>query len=72
MVSWCLRATENKKLNIEKILKYSLVYNLSEIYAGDAPFYTSDNDSLNSGKNREINAVERIKKEFLNFSGLHK
>ena len=50
MVSWCLRATENKKLDVEKILKYSLVYDLPEIYAKDTPLYRSNDDSLNSKK----------------------
>lgn len=72
MVSWYLATTESKKLDIEKILKYSLVHDLPEIYAGDTPLYTSDDDSLNSKKDREINAIEKIKKEFMNFSDLHK
>lgn len=70
-VSWYLATTEDKNLNIEKILKYSLVHDLPEIYAGDTPLYTSDNDYLNSKKDREINSVEKIKKKFPYFSDLH-
>lgn len=72
MVSWYLATTESKKLDTEKILKYSLVHDLPEIYAGDTPLYTSDDESLNSKKDRKINAIEKIKKEFLNFPDLHK
>jgi putative hydrolase of HD superfamily len=72
MVSWYLATTESNKLDTEKILKYSLVHDLPEIYAGDTPLYTSDNESLNNKKEREINAIEKIKKEFLHFPDLHK
>lgn len=72
MVSWYLATTEGKNLDIEKILKYALVHDLPEIYAGDTPLYTSDNDYLNNKKDREINSIEKIKKEFLNFGDLHK
>lgn len=72
MVSWYLAATEGKNLDIEKILKYSLVHDLPEIYAGDTPLYTSDNDYLNSKKDREANSVEKIKNVFFNFADLHK
>lgn len=72
MISWYLATTEGKNLDIEKILKYSLVHDLPEIYAGDTPLYTSDNDYLNSKKDKEINSIEKIKKEFPCFPDLHK
>lgn len=71
MVSWYLATTESKDMDIGKILKYSLVHDLPEIYADDTPLYTSDNDYLNSKKEREINSIERIKKKFSNFADLH-
>jgi len=72
MVSWYLATTEGKNLDIEKILKYALVHDLPEIYAGDTPLYTSDNDYLNNKKDRERNSIKKIKKEFPNFADLHK
>jgi len=60
MVSWYLATTEGKNLDIEKILKYALVHDLPEIYAGDTPLYTSDNDYLNNKKDRERNSIKKI------------
>lgn len=72
MVSRYLVTAEGKDLDIEKILKYSFIHDLPKTYAGDTPFYASDNDYLNSKKEREINSIERIRKEFLSFADLHK
>lgn len=71
MVSWYLAMTEGKNMDIEKILKYSLIHDLPEVYAGDTPLYTSNSDYLNNKKDRELNSIEKIKSKFSNFADLH-
>lgn len=70
MISWYLAITENSNLNIEKILKYALVHDLPEAYAGDTPLYTLNEEYLNNKKNRETESILKLKKEFLHFVDL--
>lgn len=71
MISWYIATIEDNNLNVEKILKYALVHDLPEVYAGDTPLYTSNSDHLNSKESREIDAIAMLKKEFPNFTDLH-
>lgn len=70
MISWYLATTENSNLNIEKILKYALVHDLPEVYAGDTPLYTLDEEYLNNKKDRETESILKLKKEFSYFVDL--
>ncbi len=71
MISWYLASIENKNLNLEKILKYALVHDLPEVYAGDTPLYTSNDDHLKNKNEREINSILKIQNEITNFPDLH-
>lgn len=70
MISWYLAITENSNLNIEKILKYALVHDLPEVYAGDTPLYTLNEEYLNNKKDRETESILKLKKEFSHFVDL--
>jgi len=70
MVSWYLATTEGNNFNIEKILKYSLVHDLPEVYAGDTPLYTSNNDNLKSKKIREADGILKLMENLENFPDL--
>ncbi len=52
-------------LNIEKILKYALVHDLVEAYAGDTNSF--DEEAIATKNEREYKAFEIIKKEFVFF-----
>lgn len=71
MVSWYVASTENYDLNIAKIIKYALIHDLPEIYAGDTPLYTSNDENLKNKKEREVSSILKIKDEFTDFSDLY-
>lgn len=71
MVSWYLATTNSTNLNVDKILKYALVHDLPEVYAGDTPLYTTNNEQLHSKKDREAKAISKLKEVFSDFDGLH-
>lgn len=71
MLSWYILSIEPNNLNIEKVFKYALIHDLSEVYAGDTPLYMSSNKYLKNKKYREQKAILRIIKEFPNFTDLH-
>ena len=48
MLSWYIISTNNLDLNLDLILKYSLVHDLVEVYAGDTYVYTEDAEHKNT------------------------
>lgn len=71
LVGWYIISTNNWKLNINKVLQYSLVHDLVEVYAGDTPIYFTAAQDKQSKHEREVRAAKRIKKEFGSFKELH-
>jgi putative hydrolase of HD superfamily len=71
MICWHVAMLEKSKLNIDKILKYAMVHDLVEVYAGDTPLYTSDDKQLNSKEEREKEAVFKFKNNFPHFFDLN-
>jgi len=70
MMAWFLSNEFDLKLSTEKLLKYGLVHDLVEVYAGDTPAYSADLQIHQSKKEREEKAFERITKEFTHFEEL--
>jgi len=70
MLAWYLVDSLDIDLNKEKVLKYALAHDLVEIYAGDTYAFTKDQAAKDSKRQREENAHQRIKKEFLEFKDL--
>ncbi len=65
MIAWFLCDQLGLSLSKEKLLKYGLVHDLVEVYAGDTPVYGSGHENtIETKKEREEKALERIKKEF--------
>lgn len=71
MVSWYIISTEKLKYDIDKIIKYALVHDLVEIYAGDTFFY-ADKSAKELKVQKEKVALEKIEKEFSDFPQLLK
>mgnify|MGYP001558621285 FL=1 len=71
MTAWYIANIEKSNLSIEKILKYALIHDLPEVYAGDTPLYTSNKESLGSKKDREEKSILKIKSIFPNFQDLN-
>lgn len=71
MLAWYVNTTYQLGLNVEKILQYSLVHDLVEVYAGDVWFYQNDQNTIDSKKENEKAAAHRIESEHPEFSDLH-
>jgi len=71
LTAWYLIEKNNLKLDIVKVLKYALVHDIVEAYAGDTYIY-GDQKHVSSKKSREDLAAKRLEKEFPKFKSLHK
>lgn len=58
-------------MDTEKILKYGLVHDLVEVYAGDTYFYHDNQSVIDSKHEREVAAAARLRTEFPEFEQLH-
>lgn len=68
MLSWYIIEREKLPLDLHRVLRYALVHDVVEAYAGDTYFY---NEDKNDKMVREHAAAERLKKEFPEFPDLH-
>lgn len=69
LLAWYLIEKENLPLNKDLVIKYALVHDLVETYAGDT--YAHGTEGKETKAQREHEAQERIAKEFPEFSDLH-
>ena len=60
MTAWYVIVTEKLPLDVDKVLKYALVHDMVEVYAGDAHFY----GDRNGKEEREREAAIRLRAEF--------
>ncbi len=71
MTSWYLVDILSPDLNKDLVIKYALVHDLVEAYAGDTYVYTTDDALKGSKHEREESARLQIEKEFPEFGDLH-
>jgi len=71
MLAWYIIENHNLNLNRDKVLKYALVHDFVEIYAGDTYIYSTNKNELDSKEDREKKAAERLQKELPEFKDLH-
>lgn len=71
LVAWYLIDSKNLPLDLGKVLRYAIVHDLVEVYAGDTYFYTEDKSLRESKVAREAEAAERIAQEFPEMSELN-
>ncbi len=69
MTAWYLISANSLNLNLEKVLKYALLHDLVEVYAGDTYAYASEEEKT-SKHDREQKALEQLKREFPEFEDL--
>lgn len=67
MQAWFFIAQNNLDLNKDLVLKYALVHDLVETYAGDVDPYLSSASDIQEKKTREEKALEYLQKEFGDF-----
>ncbi len=66
--AWYVITTKKLPLSVEKAMKYALVHDLVEVYAGDVFFYDQEDPAVaQRKKEREKEAVDMLRKEFQEF-----
>lgn len=71
MLAWYIADSNSLHLNKDLLLKYALVHDFVEVYAGDTYIYSKNQVDHDTKKEREESARLRIKKEFPEFKSLH-
>ena len=71
MFSWYIANADQLPLDMNKIVKYALVHDFVEVYAGDVDTHTTDLELLKAKPAREEEARLRLKREFPEFSEFH-
>ena len=71
MMAWFLIDSEKIALNRDLVIKYALVHDLAEVYAGDTYVFSKDPAELTSKEHRESEARLRLSKEFPQFEEMH-
>jgi putative hydrolase of HD superfamily len=71
LVGWYIISSHKFKLDVSKVIKYALVHDLVEVYAGDTPLHQATQEMHDNKHTREQEAYERIKKEFPAFPEMH-
>ncbi|MEX0652148.1 MAG: HD domain-containing protein [Candidatus Paceibacterota bacterium] len=70
MTAWYILSEGKYTLNKDLIIKYALVHDFVEVYAGDTWFYRSESDNIEK-KEREKQSAIRLNKEFPEFPDFH-
>ncbi len=71
MLAWYIVDSEKLSLNKDLVMKYGMIHDLVEAYAGDTYIYEKDLSILNSKVEREAQAAQRLREEFPEFGELH-
>ncbi len=71
IVGWYMCQKAKLNLDVEKIIKYSLVHDLVEVYSGNYPAYSRTKDNQTSKELTEKEALNKIKQQFADFPELY-
>jgi putative hydrolase of HD superfamily len=71
MLAWYIADSNNLSLDKNLLLRYALVHDFVEVYAGDTYIYSKNKEDHDSKKEREESARLRLEKEFPEFKELH-
>ena len=70
MLAWYINEVGKLNHNPHKILRYALIHDLVEIYAGDTDVFSKNPAEHETKEDRELKALKTIEKEFLEFPEL--
>jgi putative hydrolase of HD superfamily len=70
LVAWYIAETGEQELDVNKVLRYALVHDLVEVYAGDV-FFGGSAISQDEKKNREQRAQQQLQERMPEFQQLH-
>jgi putative hydrolase of HD superfamily len=71
MLAWYIVERGAFDLNRDLVVKYALIHDLVEVYAGDTYIYSKNHNDHESKQEREERARIRIEEEFKEFGDLH-
>jgi len=72
MLAWYMVNVGNFELDKDKVIKYALIHDFVEVYAGDIDIYTQDKAGMKELKAKnEKEAQNRLKEEFSEFSDMN-
>ena len=71
LVAWFLADEHKLSLKQELLIKYALIHDTVEVYAGDVWFYSTTEERKDKVE-KERSAAKRLKNEFPNFKEMHK
>ena len=64
LVAWYIVSSKKLNFNIDLVIKYALVHDLVEVYAGDTPNFGEGVEMKKDKAVREAQALERLHSEF--------
>lgn len=70
IVAWYIIEANKLSLDLNKVIKYALVHDLVEVYAGDTFIY-GDEAKIASKQQRETEAQKKLQETFPRFADLH-
>src|SRR5688572_6744004 len=70
MLCWMIIEEYKLKLDVNKVIRYALVHDLPEIYAGDVSIYTEYSQKEKDKK--EAKAIQKLRKELPKQKGIWK
>ena len=70
LCAWYIISTNKFSLDLDKVIKYALLHDLVEVYAGDTYIFDTNPEVLASKHQRESDALEKLKLEFPEFPEL--
>lgn len=71
MVAWYLVTKHKLQLDLTLVIKYALIHDLVEAYAGDSFIYDGDPDREKKKKVKEEIAMKKLEENFPDFRDLH-
>ncbi len=71
MMAWYIVSSTETNLDQDKVIRYALVHDFLEVYAGDTYIYTEDKAHLDSKHEREARAIAKLRETLSEFPDLH-
>jgi putative hydrolase of HD superfamily len=71
IVAWYIIDQEKLHLDLQKVIRYSLIHDLVEVYAGDTYVFGTEEEKQSKQK-REAQALVQLARDYPEFTELHK
>lgn len=71
MLAWYIVSSTKTELDQNKVIRYALVHDFLEVYAGDTYIYSEDKAHLESKHEREAAAIVKLRETLAEFPDLH-